>query len=115
MRDEVNKALEAARNAKAIGKPLEASVTIRANSVVADFLEGCNMSLEELASLCIVSKLKLVRDDTLGEADESFNGFAVDIERASGEKCERCWIYSDSIGAAPKHPTLCSRCAAVVG
>ena len=115
LRDEVNKALEAARNAKAIGKPLEASVTIRANSVVADFLEGCNMSLEELASLCIVSKLKLVRDDTLGEADESFNGFAVDIERASGEKCERCWIYSDSIGAAPKHPTLCSRCAAVVG
>jgi len=37
------------------------------------------------------------------------------IERASGDKCERCWMYVDSIGQDSKHPTLCARCAAVVG
>ena len=89
--------------------------TVRANGTVADFLESCNMSMDELAALCIVSKLKVVRDETLGEAGENFSGVAVDIERASGEKCERCWIYSDSVGTDSKHPTLCSRCAAVVG
>jgi len=34
---------------------------------------------------------------------------------ASGSKCERCWMISESVGKNEKHPTLCDRCAEVVG
>ena len=36
------------------------------------------------------------------------------IIKAGGEKCERCWTYSETVGKDSEHPTLCARCAAVV-
>ncbi|MBP9537139.1 MAG: hypothetical protein KBF02_02920 [Negativicutes bacterium] len=39
---------------------------------------------------------------------------AVNVVLATGQKCERCWIYSDSVGAEAEHSTLCKRCADVV-
>ncbi len=112
-RDDVNKALEAARNAKVIGKPLEAWVTIYANDAAAETLSAWEP--DDLAALCIVSKLRIIKGEGEGLAGESFEGIKVAVERASGEKCERCWMYVDSIGSAAKHPTLCARCASVVG
>lgn len=111
LRDEVNKALENARNAKTIGKPLEAWITVRTNNAMADFLENCGLSMDDLAALCIVSKFRVIRDENADEGDS----IAVDIERASGIRCERCWVYNSTIGTNAKHPTLCSRCAEVVG
>ena len=111
LRDEVNKALEAARNAKVIGKPLEAWVTVKAGERTAGFLEQCGLSLEELAALCIVSKLRVVRDAELNGDEKDL---AVQVERASGDRCERCWMYVDSVGQDAEHPSLCSRCASVI-
>ena len=37
-----------------------------------------------------------------------------DVEKADGEKCERCWMYSRSVGKNALYPTLCERCAAEV-
>ena len=31
-----------------------------------------------------------------------------------GEKCERCWEHSVTVGADPVHPTLCQRCVNVL-
>jgi isoleucyl-tRNA synthetase len=42
------------------------------------------------------------------------SGVAVLVEKARGDKCERCWIYSEERGADPAHPGLCPRCAEVV-
>ena len=36
------------------------------------------------------------------------------VEKADGEKCERCWSYSETVGQNEKHPTLCARCAEIV-
>ncbi len=36
------------------------------------------------------------------------------VENADGEKCERCWTISETIGSDETHPTLCTRCAEVV-
>ncbi len=36
------------------------------------------------------------------------------IEKAEGEKCERCWSYSETVGQHENHSTLCARCADVV-
>ena len=68
--------------------------------------------MDELAALSVVSKLRVVYN---AELDDAENDISVEIERASGDKCERCWMYVDSIGKNEKHPTLCARCAEVVG
>ena len=36
------------------------------------------------------------------------------IDRAPGEKCERCWMRSEEVGRDAAHPTLCARCVRVV-
>ena len=41
-------------------------------------------------------------------------GLAIDVGKALGAKCERCWIYSTELGSHKDHPTLCPRCTAVV-
>ena len=38
----------------------------------------------------------------------------VAVKAAEGHKCERCWIYSDTVGQDAEHPTLCARCAEAV-
>lgn len=112
LRDDVNKALEEARKNKVIGKPLEAWVTVYTDDETAALLE--TVPADELAALCIVSKLRVIRGNGEGMQGENLP-VQIAIERASGDKCERCWMYVDSIGQDSKHPTLCARCAAVVG
>lgn len=113
LRDDVNKALEAARKDKVIGKPLEAWVTVYAEGEIAELLRA--IPADELAALCIVSKLRVIEGAGEGMPGENLEGIQIAIERASGDKCERCWMYVDSIGQNSKHPTLCTRCAEVVG
>ena len=111
-RDDVNKALEGARNAKTIGKPLEACVTVYADAELAAFLNGCG---QDLADLCIVSELSVVEGAGEGMASENLPGLTIAVTRAAGEKCLRCWKQSKSVGTDAKHPALCARCAKVVG
>ena len=109
LRDAVNQGLEEARNAKLIGKPLEAQVTLYVNDELYNQLKDQTGLLE---TLFIVSKVSL--ENKTGGKVYSAEGVGVEIARARGEKCERCWIYSDTVGQDSAHPTLCSRCAKVV-
>ena len=43
-----------------------------------------------------------------GEAEP---GITVKVSVAEGEKCERCWMKTATVGSHPAHPTLCARCA----
>jgi isoleucyl-tRNA synthetase len=38
----------------------------------------------------------------------------IQVEPASGSKCERCWVRSEQVGQFVDHPTLCDRCHSVV-
>ncbi|SBW11452.1 Isoleucine--tRNA ligase [uncultured Eubacteriales bacterium] len=98
-REDVNKALEAARTEKTIGKSLEAAIVVCGDHAKA--LAGENESF--LAEIFIVSKV------TLDAAAEG-----VKVAAAQGEKCERCWMVSEDVGSDHDHPTLCPRCAHVV-
>ncbi|MBS5150096.1 MAG: isoleucine--tRNA ligase [Butyricicoccus pullicaecorum] len=113
LHDDVNKAMEEPRKNKVIGKPLEAWVTVYAEGEIAEFLRS--IPADELAALCIVSKLRVIEGAGEGMSGENLEGIKIAVERASGDKCERCWMYVDSIGQNSKHPTLCARCAEVVG
>ncbi len=107
--------LEHRRQDKFIGSSLEAKVTITvAKQDAFDLLRSCE---EDLPALFIVSQVRLKFDENGGdmrtEADQS-TGILTKVERAEGEKCERCWKYRPSVGDDTRHPTLCDRCLEAV-
>ena len=112
LRDEVNKALELKRAEKFIGNSLEAKLRI--------FLPEEYRSLAEsylafLPALFLVSTLELTRESLDGAYEGTdIQGLQVLVERASGNKCQRCWNWSESVGSSEKAPDLCDRCYPVV-
>ncbi|HYJ46272.1 MAG TPA: class I tRNA ligase family protein, partial [Pyrinomonadaceae bacterium] len=105
VRDSVLRALEEARIAKTIGSSLEARVNLSAKGQTYDLLENY---LNDLRYTFIVSQVSLSRAGEGGAAESS--GVAVTVERAAGEKCERCWNYSTRVGESQRYPTVCERC-----
>jgi isoleucyl-tRNA synthetase len=101
-------ALEEKRQAKVIGSPLEAKLTIKAKTPEArDFLMSVR---EELPMLFIVSQV---------EVDEGADGsqerdYKIKVDKTDGTKCQRCWNYRTSVGSDETYKDLCSRCASVV-
>ena len=102
VRDVVLKSLEAARNEKRIGAPLEARVRLSASGDLLALLEEYR---QELPALFITSQV---------EVESGAGELAVVVERASGQKCERCWKYTLDTGADPRFPTICQACASAV-
>lgn len=114
LRYDVFKALEIARVNKIIGHSLNAKVTIYADGNDYDFIK----SIEgDLMTIFIISDFELRKLDEAPEDafnGENTKGIKVVVTQASGKKCERCWMFSETVGSDKEHPTLCSRCAAVV-
>ena len=109
LRFAVNKCLEAARANKLIGKSLEAKVVLHAEGEVLDFLKA---NRDILKDAFIVSQVEIT--DEKGGVETDVEGLSVEIVKASGCKCERCWSYSETVGQDKEFPTLCYRCANVV-
>ena len=103
LRDDVKKALEEAVKAKFVKKSLDAKVVLNCGGEVLDFVRTVE---SELKSAFIVSAVEIV--------DNGANELTVDIQLAEGEKCERCWEHSTTVGADSEHPTLCARCCEVL-
>lgn len=112
VRTAVLKALEDARKAGTIGHSLDARVRLAGR----DSLTGLLKEQEaELPSIFITSQVELV-DDLDGAADSPLMpGLKIAVEHARGEKCERCWNFSEAVGSDSGSPGLCGRCVAVVG
>ena len=114
VRNDVNGVLEKARADKRIGKPLEASVTLRASGESKAVLDKVSdMNLKELL---IVSECLIAEDDAADEAavtaSGSYNpGLTVSVREAAGTKCPRCWMHSVDADA---ETGLCPRCKAVL-
>ncbi|MBR5857745.1 MAG: class I tRNA ligase family protein, partial [Phascolarctobacterium sp.] len=110
IRSEITKVLEVARREKTIGHSLDANVVLHATGDALAILKSVEA---ELATLLIVSKATIVEGTEEGSATGR-EDLKVTVQAAEGEKCERCWIYSDEVGKDAEHPTLCARCAAAV-
>jgi isoleucyl-tRNA synthetase len=106
VRDEVLKALEEARNQKLIGTGLEAEVIVAASDPVYSLLAR---NAEQLRYLFIVSAVTLVQGSGNGTG-----GVRVEVKKADGAKCERCWNYSTHVGEDKNYPMVCERCSAVL-
>ncbi|MCA9765846.1 MAG: isoleucine--tRNA ligase [Carnobacterium sp.] len=112
IRQDVQKALEEARNDKKIGKSFEAKLTIYPTKQTRDLFTALNSNIEQLL---IVSDLIIAEDKK--EAPETalkFDSLAIVVEHAHGETCERCRAIKEDVGTIEIAPTLCERCAKIV-
>lgn len=114
LRADVAKALEMARREKRINHPLTAQVELYPTAGQYEFLKP----IPDLSDIFIVSAVTLhqpgaERPTGFIEGQE-LEGLGVAVQPASGEKCERCWIYHPAVGEDQEHPTLCPRCVRVV-
>ncbi len=109
VKGEVGKAIETARQNKILGHSLDAAVVIGAPEKLRAILESHQ---EDLRALLIVSDVRIVAEQAGDQAFSSAEiaGLSVSVSRAPGEKCNRCWVYSETIGSSTEHPTLCKRC-----
>jgi isoleucyl-tRNA synthetase len=103
VRSAVQAVLEEKRRDKLIGAPLEARVVVSANPEKYEFLKRYQ---RDLSALFIVSQVELKEAPQVAEQP----GFAVEVFKADGKKCVRCWNYRSSVGEDKTHPELCDRC-----
>jgi isoleucyl-tRNA synthetase len=102
IKDEVAKKLELSRANKEIGLSLEAKVILYANGAEYEFIKGKEELLKEIF---------IVSDVEVRQGNNSDAIVDVKVEKASGEKCERCWMYSTTVGQDQEHPHICHRCS----
>jgi len=109
VRDEVLRSLEEARVAKVIGSSLEAQVSLTADGETLELLRRYE---SELRYLFIVSQVSV--NDAKADHGVLGSDLVIKIDRAAGQKCERCWNYSVHVGESSSFPTVCERCVAAL-
>ena len=114
MRAEVSRAIEPLRKEGAIGHGLDSRVTLYVDAERRTVLENLGT---DLRALFIVSQLVIADIDQAPAGSvrsEEVPGLAVAVEKAAGDKCERCWIYSEELNTDSEYPGTCPRCACVL-
>jgi isoleucyl-tRNA synthetase len=106
VRETALKALEEARNQKLIGSNLQAQITLTAVDPVFSVLERFK---SELRYIFIVSSVEIKQGAGNGDTP-----VVVQVSKAAGLKCERCWNFSTRVGEDKNYPTVCERCSAVL-
>mgnify|MGYP001769518472 FL=1 len=108
-KSEIARAIEQARKEKTIGHSLDARISIAAPQKLHELIAA---HLEDMRALLIVSQLQVAEEKDIAAPFKSteIEGLVVGVEKARGGKCERCWIYEESVGADANHPKVCSRC-----
>jgi len=107
VRDQVNAALEDKRRDKVIGTALGARVVITASGPIGALLQ---QHLDRLPMLFIVSDVAL----NIGSTDGA-DTVQVEVDRAAGVKCERCWRFVPSVRTEPQWAGICDRCVGALG
>jgi isoleucyl-tRNA synthetase len=102
IRADVQKKLEEAREAGAIGSSLQAEVEIRTSGGRAALLQALG---DDLRFVLITSQARVVVAATPAEE-------AIVVKPSAHRKCDRCWHWRDDVGRVAEHPTLCGRCIA---
>ncbi|MGM0369160.1 MAG: isoleucine--tRNA ligase [Bacillota bacterium] len=112
IREDVSKSLEIARNDDLIGHSLDAEIELYPTEDLEQFLK----QFDDLAELFIVSKATVCNLDQAPE--KLYTGeetaIKVKVKNAPGEKCERCWKYSPTVGASEESSEICSSCSTIV-
>jgi isoleucyl-tRNA synthetase len=121
LRDEVNKALEMKRAERFIGNSLEAKVIIyfaeieETKSITEKYKKLIEEYWDFLPTFFIVSAVEMA--EKIPEQTYKsllIDGLEIKIEKAPGEKCHRCWNWSEMVGRFKEAPEICERCYKVI-
>ena len=115
VRKVVQGALEKKRREKVIGSSLEGKVMLQATEPNSGLLKRYQ---DDLPALFIVSQVEVTPISEIVENDhelaDSNLGLIIDVVKAEGSKCDRCWNIRNDVGGQAEHPTLCGRCVEAV-
>lgn len=111
VRSVVSRTLEERRREGVIGSSLEARLALRPGDEKVEAV--LRTHIEQLPWVFIVSQCDILPVDA--EAGSTEDRLIVEVSKASGEKCVRCWNYRESVGSVADHPKLCSRCVDQLG
>jgi isoleucyl-tRNA synthetase len=106
LRELVLPSLEKERQAKTIGKSLEAKIALTGSNPL---LVDAKAHLAALREILNVSQLEVHL--TPGNGEPTLD---IVVSKALGQKCERCWHWEEDVGEEPKHPTICGRCVEAI-
>lgn len=115
LRKEINKVLEKARQGedKIIGNALDAKLELYIENEELKTFVTSNKDLLEMVFL--VSQFEILDEVTEGFAiADEIEGLSLKVSHATGEKCERCWKYSENLGTNSEYPDVCPRCTDVM-
>ena len=120
LRTGVNKVLEDCRSRQELGASLEASVRIDARrpelqAALSWLNEQGDAEVDGLRDWLLVSQLQIGGEpwaELLASQDDELA--VIEVSRARGRKCERCWHYEGDVGQHPDHPHICGRCVGVL-
>ena len=103
---EVAKALEELRSKGEIGSSFDAAIIMLTKDQIRyKYLESFKDDLPEIFK---VSGVRI-------EKGSDYPDMEIRVERALGNKCERCWNYTQDVGRNPEHASLCLKCIAAIG
>ena len=107
LREIVTRAIEPLRATKRVGSSLEVAVYIQGGDK-----KLLNYYADELSNIFITSQAFVV-DEAPQNVLQTYteDDYTIFVTKAIGEKCERCWMYSETVGKDHDHPTICARCA----
>ncbi|HEB12760.1 MAG TPA: isoleucine--tRNA ligase, partial [Actinobacteria bacterium] len=114
IRSEVSKATEEARAAKIIGSSLEARIGLFVTEELVNLVEAFK---EMLPALFIVSQVEIFSNGVSAEGaweSQTMPGLSIEVTRARGKKCARCWNFRLDVGADEEHTQICGRCLEVI-
>lgn len=113
IRTEVNRVVEPMRKKGDIGHSLDTYVQLYVSQEIYDTLMGLDT---ELHTIFIVSELKVkpLSETPAHAVPSAIEGLYIVVTRASGDKCQRCWNYSNELSSESEYPMLCPRCTSVV-
>ena len=106
LRELVLPSLEKERQAKTIGKSLDAKITLTGSNPL---LVDAKTHLAALREILNVSQLEV--HVSTGGSDPAIQTM---VSKALGQKCERCWHWEEDVGAVKEHSTICGRCVEAV-
>ncbi len=114
LRGAVSKATELLRKKGEIGHSLDTALTLWLADEARDRVESLGADLREIFIVSQLAIRSLSQAPKDAYKDDEAPGAAVTVEKASGDKCGRCWVYSTELGSDARWPDVCPRCARVL-
>jgi isoleucyl-tRNA synthetase len=108
---DITKALEEKRVAGLIGSSFDAKIKLLTNNEERyKFLTSLKDELLEIFKISQVEIVKSEKPVSASNAGSVYSDIAIEVYKAEGEKCQRCWNYSLSVGKVADHPLVCDKC-----